>query len=99
MKTNFTKGEWTSSNANNTDYIDIDCNGNRITSVFLLDPTSSLLETEANANLITNAPKLYNASYAALQAIYSLPKKRRDVLQFVIDDLVTALNKANGTIQ
>ena len=54
-------------------------------------------EAEANAKLIAAAPSLYNASYSALQAIYAMPKKKQAFYQYLINDLLDAIQKADGT--
>lgn len=55
-------------------------------------------KAEANAKLIAAAPILYNAAYSALQAIYAMPKKKQAFYQYLINDLLNAIQKANGTI-
>lgn len=55
-------------------------------------------EAEANAKLIAAAPILYNAAYSALQAIYAMPKSKQRFYQYLINDLLNAIQKANGTI-
>jgi len=57
----------------------------------------SRAETEANAKLIAAAPILYNAAYSALQAIYAMPKKKQGFYQYLINDLLNAIQKADGT--
>jgi len=53
---------------------------------------------EANAKLIAASPILYNAAYSALQAIYAMPKKKQAFYKYLINDLLNAIQKANGTI-
>lgn len=55
-------------------------------------------EAEANAKLIAAAPILYNAAYSALQAIYAMPKSKQGFYRYLINDLLNAIQKANGTI-
>ena len=55
-------------------------------------------QDQANAKLIVAAPILYNAAYNALQAIYAMPKKKQAFYQYLINDLLNAIQKANGTI-
>lgn len=52
---------------------------------------------KANAKLIAAAPILYNSAYSALQAIYAMPKKKQAFYQYLINDLLNAIQKANGT--
>jgi len=54
-------------------------------------------QDEANAKLIAAAPDLYNAAYIALQAIYGMPKSKQGFYQYLINDLLDAIQKANGT--
>jgi hypothetical protein len=55
-------------------------------------------QDEANAMLIAASPLLYNAAYSALQAIYAMSKNKQGFYQYLINDLLNALNKADGTI-
>lgn len=55
-------------------------------------------EEIANANLFAASPLLYNAAYSALQAIYAMPKSKQGFYQYLINDLLNALQKADGTI-
>lgn len=59
---------------------------------------SSIPECEQNAKLIAASPILYNAAYSALQAIYAMPKKKQAFYKYLINDLLNAIQKANGTI-
>lgn len=55
-------------------------------------------QDEANAKLIAASPLLYNAAYKALQAIYAMPKSKQGFYQYLINDLLNAIQKADGTI-
>lgn len=57
MKLNITNGKWTFGKTNNFEYWDIDCNGNRICSIFggIDTPEEEQEEAEANALLISDA--------------------------------------------
>ena len=54
-------------------------------------------QAEANAKLMAASKDLYNAAYSALQAIYAMPKKKQGFYQYLIDSLLDAIQKANGT--
>jgi len=72
----------------------INVGSNRIATLEFM-PT--IEESEANAKLIAAAPILYNAAYSALQAIYAMPKSKQGFYQYLINDLLNAIQKANGT--
>jgi hypothetical protein len=55
-------------------------------------------EEVANAILMAASPLLYNAAYSALQAIYAMPKKKQGFYQYLINNLLNAIQKADGTI-
>lgn len=61
-----------------------------------LEHTGDIEESEANATLIAASPILYNAAYSALQAIYAMPKKKQAFYQYLINDLLDAIQKADG---
>ena len=65
METNHTKGQWTVGKTSNFEYMDIDCNGQRITSVYT--GIESNPEAEANAKLIAAAPELLEALVRILE--------------------------------
>jgi len=104
METKHTKGKW---EINITDEL---VNGLPTIEVFTPTTDDSLGEwiarvrgnnpeqREANAKLIAAAPILYNAAYSALQAIYAMPKKKQAFYQYLINDLLNAIQKANGII-
>lgn len=94
MKSNHTPGEWIMEvwdNKENNHVIYTTENPEGIANVY---PGK---EAEANAKLITAAPALYKAAYSALQAIYAMPKSKKMFYQYLINDLLDAIQKADGT--
>ena len=63
MSNKHTQGQWIFGKFNNFEYFDIDCNGNRIASVYcgIDTPQDFQNEAEANAKLIAAAPELLEA--------------------------------------
>jgi hypothetical protein len=114
MKSTHTKGEWTTSIETVGIYVKCGdtniCQLSNIKPEKGKDATEMDFEerkekieqaykaTEANAKLIAAAPLLYNAAYSALQAIYAMPKGKQAFYQFLKNDLLNAIQKANGTI-
>lgn len=70
-----TQGEWIAHNRNNDDYIDIECNGQRITSLFIANENGETGEQDnefnneqkANAALIVKACNSYQSLVEALE--------------------------------
>ena len=67
MESKHTAGKWTAGKTNNFEYIDIDCDGNHITSVYT--GIESNPEAEANAKLIAAAPALLEALIEAQKLV------------------------------
>jgi hypothetical protein len=70
-KAKHTQGVWTFGKTNNFEYFDIDCNGNRICSVYcgVDTPEEEREEAKANAMLIASAPDLLKALKEAMKII------------------------------
>ena len=102
MKTKHTVGQWEvnidhSREAGCYPKTYVDCNGMAIAKCYDKRWTIGKDEAESNAQLIAAAPILYNAAYSALQAIYAMPKKKQGFYQYLINDLLDAIQKADGT--
>lgn len=109
MQSNYTKGEWKlteihkgyfSINTGAVDYIDTKgVLRQGFTPIsFIGGNYCPVEEATANANLMAASPLLYNAAYSALQAVYAMPKSKQGFYQYLINDLLNALQKADGTI-
>lgn len=97
MKPQHTKGQWITRKYSDGSI----CIRKEEKGIVITEVTTGLFpqeEAEANAKLIAAAPILYDAAYSALQAIYAMPKKKQAFYQYPIDDLLNAIQKANGTI-
>jgi hypothetical protein len=95
MNTKHTVGEWVMENPENRKANFVIYTTEKPEGILNVYPGE---EAEANAKLITAAPILYKASYNALQAIYAMPKSKQGFYQYLINDLLNAIQKANGTI-
>ena len=100
MKLLHTKGDWNYKIQGFKITIGTEKTGNTTTAhdytVCEIDDNST--QAENNAKLIAASPILYNAAYSALQAIYAMPKKKQAFYQYLINDLLNAIQKADGTI-
>ena len=98
MKATHTKGEWITDAAKYNIYAKFS-EGTPIEHkirIATIDGASD--EQRSNATLMAASPLLYNAAYSALQAIYAMQKKKQGFYQYLINDLLNAINKADGTI-
>lgn len=97
MQTKHTAGTWkVVPTLDQNLFIDSD-NGVTIANIEAQDDNGIITdEMEANASLIAAAPLLYNAAYSALQAIYCMPKSKQGFFQYLINDLLNAIQKADG---
>lgn len=98
MKATHTKGEWTSHKFGDIYVIKEKGLLEKGYSDRIAELHEYPNEQEANAKLIAASPLLYNAAYNALQAIYAMPKGKQGFYQYLKNDLLNAIQKADGTI-
>ena len=102
MENKHTAGQWEVKDCHDdTRTAEIKSDGKNIATVWAYNGGSKVIdfnEQQANAKLIAASPILYNAAYSALQAIYAMPKKKQAFYKYLINDLLNAIQKANGTI-